>query len=286
MKLQKRRCRRLAIPPNWKNVWIARSPSAHIQAFGEDDAGRRQYIYHPDWIEGRDAHKFDCLVNFSENLPRVRARIKRILRSSEDTELIALAAIVKLLDEGALRIGSPRYAQSSGALGATTLRASNITLGAEVIEIDFIGKGGKPRHVELQDQDLHDALEQVMDLEGPHLFDLPSRTITPTLVNDFLHDLFNDRYTAKHFRTWAGSVAAARVYRRSTETPPSLKALCEAASTRLGNTPAIAKASYIHPTILDSAREKILYAPEDFISGPPRLRVDERACHGIITRDK
>ncbi|MDF1681898.1 hypothetical protein [Ponticaulis sp.] len=275
----RRRCEKLAIPPAWQDVWIAPSASAHIQAYGTDEAGRRQYIYHPLWTDARADLKFDQLEEFGLRLPRIRKCVRRILHGSQDEEALALAGIVSLLDLGGLRIGSERYQTSSGTVGATTLSAQHIRIDSDKLELDFPAKGGTQRHVELEDEDLIAAVKQCQKSDAEYVFARNGRPVSAGRVNDFLEDCCGARFTAKTFRTWKGSVAATSALKKTSK--PTIKVVSEAASDALGNTPAIARKSYIHPRIIDAASDGL---ESILMAGPTRLRADERRCFYLITR--
>ncbi|MAP94310.1 MAG: hypothetical protein CMK07_05105 [Ponticaulis sp.] len=267
------RCRSLAIPPAWQDVWIATSAKAHIQAFGQDEAGRRQYIYHPDWQHARETAKFDSLLDFARALPRIRKQVRECLTSSECEQSLAICTVVGLLDEGSLRIGSRRYFERAGTVGATTLSREHIKLSSDHLELDFPAKGGKQRHVEIDDSDLIEAVQHFLS-DNPSAA-APLIQVSAGQVNDFLQDVAGHRYTAKHFRTWNGSVAASEAIFRS-DGGTSIKAAADC----LGNTPAISRKSYIHPTILDH----VSAPPDPFpAGGPTRLRAAERRCFGLIS---
>ncbi len=272
------RCEKLAIPPAWKDVWIAPSQDAHIQAFGTDEAGRRQYIYHPLWTDARADLKFDQLEAFGQRLPRLRNCVRRILAGSQDREVLALAGIVSLLDLGGLRIGSQRYLTTSGAVGATTLSPDHIHIAKDRLELDFPAKGGTQRHVEIEDEDLIAAVEHCQRTNAEFVFAHGDHPLSAGRVNDFLEDCCGARFTAKTFRTWKGSVAATSALKSADR--PTIKLLSEAAAEALGNTPTIARNSYIHPNIIDAASEGIDSLE---LAGPTRLRADERRCFYLIT---
>ena len=275
---QRRRCKDLAIPPAWTDVWISPDAKSHIQAFGEDEGGRRQYIYHPDWRVAADSAKFADLPIFAERLPRLRTHIRRIFDDSEDTDTLALSAVVALLDAGGLRIGSRRHKARTGAVGALTLQKRNIRFEGDGVSLHFKGKGGKPHDIAIVDPEVTSVLRQLTHDHGGDVFQVSGRSLGETDVNGFIADHMGLDFTAKDFRTWGGSVAAT-AWLRSTDRP-SLKGAADAASRWLGNTPAIAKSAYIHPVILDCARDG---KPVCESSRPTRLRIDERACYGTIS---
>ncbi len=275
-------CEALAVPPAWTDVWISPDPKAHVLAYGSDEAGRRQYIYHPDWRHACEQAKFEDLLHFADRLPRLRARVRRDLgRKQMDRERV-LAGLVRLIDHGGLRVGHNRFRNGSGAMGATTLSPETVQVKGTHIEIDFQGKGGRERHVELNDAGLARILKRLAAENEENLFQIEDHRINADEVNDWIGDVMGLAFTAKDFRTWTGSVAAAG-YLRRTKDKITLKAMSEAAADRLGNTPAIALSSYIHPVLADMARDGRVI---ERLAGPARLRKDERACYAAIGGDK
>ena len=274
----RQRCVELAIPPAWKEVWIAPSPRAHIQAIGRDEAGRRQYIYHPIWQESRNMAKFQSLIPFATCLPRIRSAVRKRLQESEDRRELALAAIISLLDEGSLRVGSREHRAKSGAIGATTLLRNHISITSDHLELDYPGKGGQMRHVEVEDEDLVSAMRELMSDRPKEVFNHDEIHLSAASVNDTLKAMTGTRFTAKHFRTWNGSVAASERLYKSPDTA-SIKAISEACAEELGNTPAISRSSYIHPKIIEATGNP----PDYSAAGPTRLRAAERRCFWLIS---
>lgn len=274
----RQRCLELAIPPAWQDVWIAPSSKAHIQVLGTDEAGRRQYIYHPIWLERRNLAKFESLIAFADCLPRIRKRVRTMLQAPQTQHDLAVASVISLLDEGSLRLGSPEHRKRTGAIGATTLMSKHITLCSDHLELDYPGKGGKMRHVEVEDEDLTSAMQTLLADRPRNVFRQEEIRVSPDTINSVLKDMTGTRFTAKHFRTWNGSVAASEWLHRHPD-QASIKAISEAAADELGNTPAISRSSYIHPRIIESASN-----PPDFeCAGPTRLRASERRCYWLIT---
>lgn len=274
------RCAALAIPPAWRNVWICPDPDGHIQAYGEDDEGRRQYIYHPDWRAAADAAKFADLPRFAERLPRIRARVKRALLGANDEHTLALAAVVALMDMAGLRIGSRRHHDRTGAVGAVTLCRRHLKFERDAVTLHFTGKSGKDQRITVDAPELCGALGRLADgAKRSAIFEGEGRMVRESEVNAFIHELAGLEFSAKDFRTWGGSAAAAG-YLRHTE-QPSIKGASEAAADWLGNTPAIARNSYIHPEVIEQARAGEGWRKQ---AGPSRLLADERALYALITR--
>lgn len=244
------RCRALVLPPAWTDVWICPNPRGHIQATGRDEAGRLQYRYHPTWSAARNSAKFDDLIAFGHALPELRRRVRHDLTHSDCPRDLRLAAIVRLLDKGALRIGR----SGRKTYGAVSLRKSHVRIEGHRVICAYKGKGGTARRVTVRDKLLARTLDHLMAEKGVFLF--RSRKIRPTAqdVNAYIQDTLGLPFTAKDFRTWKGSVAAVEALARNE--PATVKTVCEAAAGVLGNTPAIAKSSYIHPVLLDMARAR------------------------------
>lgn len=274
----------LAIPPAYKNVWICLDGNGHLQSTAYDDAGRKQYRYHEDWRAFRDAKKFNALVDFGDNLPRLRRRISRDLRRKEMDHRFATAALLRLIDKGALRIGNANYSQQNGSFGATTLRVKHLTISSDSIKLDYTAKGKKRIRKTIKDKTLNRVLEQIQDLPGREVFQYVGQdgniySLGSAQVNDYMRE----RFTAKTFRTWHGSVAAFKVA-ETTQKTLTIKAMAEASSDRLHNTPAISRTSYIHPAILklsdlpDQERNDLLEEVRLTTERVPRLRSPEARC--------
>ena len=244
------RCRALVLPPAWKDIWICPNPRGHIQATGRDEAGRVQYRYHPTWAAARNSAKFDDLIAFGHALPELRRRVRHDLTYSDCPRELRLAAIVRLLDKGALRIGR----SGRKTYGAVSLRKSHVTIEGRRVICAYKGKGGTPRRVQVRDALLAKTLTSFLDERGAFLF--RCRKVRPVAqdVNTYIQETLGLAFTAKDFRTWKGSVAAVDSLASCDDI--TIKRVTQAAADALGNTPAIAKSSYIHPVILELARDK------------------------------
>lgn len=263
------RIRTIVIPPAWKDVWICADPQGHIQVVGTDDAGRRQYIYHPDWTRSRDKGKYARALQLAETLPRARSRATASLRRSELDRERVLAAAFRLLDRSALRIGSQRYLLQHGSRGLTTLRRRDAAVADALVSLAFSGKSGQRQAIEIADPDLAAAI--LLLIEGrpssPLLAWQRARRrvpLTPTEVNAYVRALTGGPFTAKDFRTLRGTVVAADTLARIgiAETARAVqKAEVEAvraAAAALGNTPAVARSSYIDPRVFERFRSGLL----------------------------
>jgi DNA topoisomerase-1 len=213
------RIRRLAIPPAWTDVWICAAANGHLQATGRDARGRKQYRYHPDWSAGREANKFDRLREFGRALPAIRRQVAHDLRRAPLSRPAVLATVVRLLETTLIRVGNEEYARTNGSYGLTTLRDRHVDIGRERVRFHFCGKSGKLHHVELQDRQLAARLRRLQHLPGQELFVYKDETgrlhsINSDDVNDYLHAIAGDGFSAKDFRTWAGTLTAASLLSR------------------------------------------------------------------------
>jgi len=261
----KERIAALAIPPAWTEVWICPYPNGHIQATGVDAAGRRQYLYHPTWRRQKDRIKYDRALSLAESLPAARGRVTRDLRLPEPVRERALAAAFRLLDLGSLRVGSDRYFEEHGSHGLTTLLCSHATVSGDRIALSFPAKSGQPWESEIVDADLA-AVIRSLKRRGPSARLLAYRDgrvwnpVAAEEVNDYVRERTGGEFTAKDFRTLHGTVAAAvSLAEHGPERTPAARARAvvqamKDAAEVLGNTPAIAKASYVDPRLIDHYR--------------------------------
>ena len=261
------RIRRLAIPPAYTRVWISHLPNGHLQATGFDARGRKQYRYHPDWHSSRTADKFARLGAFGRALSRIRARVARDLRPRPSEHGVALtrdrvlATLVRLLDTTYVRIGNDEYARSNGSYGLTTLRNPHAKVRGSVLQLRFRGKSGVMHAVTVDDARVAEIVRRCQHLPGQELFqyeasDASLHSVGSGDVNDYLCAAAGgERFTAKDFRTWHGTVQALELTRRACrgEVPDltSGKQVLAEVARRLGNTPAVCRKSYIHPEVLN-----------------------------------
>ena len=250
---ERARIEALAVPPAYEQVWICVRADGHLQATGRDTRARKQYRYHPDWSEAQSRTKFDQLADFGEALPRIRARIRRDLDTDPGTLSFALAAATYLIDRTALRVGHADYARENGSYGALTLRRRHLKITPERIELRFTAKGGKKVRRTVSDKRLQQLLGTINDLPGATLLtwvddDGKAHPLSSHQLNDYLASAGgDDRFTAKTFRTWAGTLAA---YECAEKGGATIKAIAAAASDQLHNTPTVARNSYIHPDVI------------------------------------
>jgi DNA topoisomerase-1 len=253
------RIRKLAIPPAYTSVWICPSPDGHLQATGRDARGRKQYRYHETWRLERDTGKFDRLLHFAQALPGLRRKVQRQLEQREHTRELVLATIVRLLDTTLIRVGNDQYAKENGSFGLTTLRNRHVRIEGEHLKLSFRGKSGVRHEVEVKDPRVLRVVRRCLHLPGQELFQYRSADAEPHAigsgdVNDYLHSLCGERFTAKDFRTWHGTVLALETLRKfcgAAGESFTLKQLLAEVSQSLGNTPAVCRKAYIHPGVLE-----------------------------------
>jgi DNA topoisomerase-1 len=257
------RIRALVIPPAWTNVWICPNPEGHIQAVGRDARGRKQYRYHPRWREVRDETKFDRMADFGKLLPKVRARVKRDLKRSGLPREKVLATIVKLLETTLARVGNEEYTKQNDSYGLTTLRNRHVDVRGPKVNFYFRGKSGKHHAISVTDPHLAKIVRRLRDLPGYELFqyideDGERRSIGSTDVNDYLREITGADFTAKDFRTWAGTVLAIEAlcecepFTTQKQAKKNVVMAVEKVAERLGNTVAVCKKCYIHPAVFDT----------------------------------
>jgi DNA topoisomerase-1 len=253
----------LAVPPAWNDVWICPDPDGHIQATGRDMRRRKQYRYHPRWREVRDETKYDRVIEFGRALPRIRARVDTDLGRRGLTRERVLAATVRLLDLTLARVGNAEYAKANGSYGLTTMRTRHVDIDGERIRLSFRGKGGKRVTADVRDRRVATVLQRCTTLPGEELFQYLDEnndvhTVTSDDVNTYLREISGSEFTAKDFRTWAGTVTAARALRELgafdslREAKRHVGQAIEQAAGQLGNTAAICRRCYVHPQVLDA----------------------------------
>ena len=252
----------LAIPPAWKNVEIARSKSANVQARGYDSAGRLQSIYHPTFRLRQEKLKFDRILRFAEHLPALRRQVDKDLARKRLDKHKVLAAIVRLIDEAYFRVGNERYAKEHQTYGVTTLRSKHIETTTTTVTFDFIGKSGKEHVKTIKDPQLARIIKQLDELPGYEIFryqdkDGAMHDLHAADVNAYIKEYMGEEFTAKDFRTWGGTLlATSAVIKEELEPEASQTArkravtqIVKRVAKRLGNTPAIARSSYIDPRV-------------------------------------
>lgn len=253
------RIQRLAIPPAYTEVWICPSARGHLQATGRDARGRKQYRYHADWQASREQQKFDRLRDFGRTLPRIRRAVTRDLNSQELTLDTVVAAIVRLLDRTALRVGNEAYAAENGSFGLSTLRNRHVRTRAASMEIRFRGKSGVEQAARLHDAATARIVQRCQELPGQHLFqyvddDGRCWPVRSQHVNDYLRRVSGDDFTAKDFRTWHASVLALKLTAGLASPAPAgaVVEVVREVARQIGNTQAVCRRFYIHPLVLET----------------------------------
>ncbi|HEY5089890.1 MAG TPA: DNA topoisomerase IB, partial [Polyangia bacterium] len=269
------RVRALAIPPAWTDVWICPRPNGHLQATGRDARGRKQYRYHCRWREERDGTKYARLVHFGSALPVLRRRVAADLERRGLPRPKVLATVVRLLETTFIRVGNEEYARSNRSFGLTTLEDRHVDFRGGVIRFHFRGKSGVFHQVAVDDPKLARIVRQCRDIPGQELFQYRdeagnAQTIDSADVNGYIRELTGDEFTAKDFRTWAGTVLAAvalheiatSVTRARARSPRPARATAsgvaraiEQVAARLGNTPSVCRKCYVHPAVISAYLE-------------------------------
>lgn len=255
-----KRIRALAIPPAWRQVWIAPFDNAHLAATGRDARGRKQYRYHQDFAAVRDRAKYAHLTRFAAGLPALRKQLAVDLRRPGLPRDKVLAVVVTLLEESLIRIGNEGYARDNGSFGLTTLRNRHVKVKGGELRFTFRGKSGKDWKLTVHDNRIAKLVRGCQELPGQHLFEYQGddgtvQAITSTDVNAYLHDICGDDVSAKDFRTWAGTVEAALAFDALEDKYPSKKTVKDVVAQvaeRLGNTIAVCRKCYIHPAVFEA----------------------------------
>lgn len=260
------RIRALAVPPAWTDVWICPRANGHIQAIGRDVKGRKQYRYHADWSTARSTNKFDRLPAFARALPKLRAQVEHDLGLRGVCKAKVLATAVRLLELTLIRIGNAVYAKQNRSYGLTTLHKRHLEMDGAALTFEFRGKSGKDHSVSVRDRRLARVVRALEDLPGQQLFKYRDAEgglcpVTSDDVNAYIREAMGDQFSAKDFRTWAGTVSAARAL-RDMEPPTSptdarrkITVCVKAVSGLLGNTPTVCRASYVHPKVFELYQE-------------------------------
>ncbi len=263
------RCKALVIPPAWRDVWICPHPRGHLQAVGTDEAGRRQYIYHPAWVEQRSAEKYDRVLRFGRRLPRVRERVLDDLARDEVSQQVGCAVAVRLLDLGYFRIGNDVYAEENGSFGLTTLERRHVRLVKGVLVFEFVGKSGIEHRIEVDDPLVAAPLDRMRKRRSAvdqcllaFRVERRWRSLGPDAVNEYLREISGLDASAKDFRTWHATVLAAAALAEAPgpEATKTARKRAVAGTMRevaeyLGNTPALARSAYVDPRVVDAYDE-------------------------------
>ena len=296
------RIRLLVIPPAWEDVWICPVDDGHLQATGRDDKGRKQYLYHPRWVHLRNEGKFGRLLHFGRALPTLRSQVHEHLTLSSLSREKVLATVVRLLDKTFIRIGNMQYYQQNNAFGLTTLRDRHVTIEGERIRFEFQGKSGVQRTVSLANRQLARIVRQCREVPGYRLFQYYDEAgrrqpIESHDVNNYLREITRRDFTAKDFRTWGGSVTALQELQHR-EVPSSetainrqLVEIIDAVAERLGNTRAVCRQYYIHPSLFTAYRQRWLsdvcnhtVSRQNKADSPHALSPEEQALMRVMRR--
>jgi DNA topoisomerase I len=293
------RIRALAIPPAWNDVWICANPNGHLQATGHDARGRKQYRYHPRWREIRDQDKYANLIDFAHALPRIRRRVATHLRRRGLPREKVLAAVVKLLETTLVRVGNEEYAKSNKSFGLTTMRDRHANVRSASVHIEFNGKSGVHHEMNVHNPQLAKIVAQCQDLPGQQLFQYVDADgvvcdVGSSDVNEYLQQISGRDFTAKDFRTWAGTALAAQALKEFEDFDSKAAAkrnitkAIERVAERLGNTNAVCRKCYIHPAVIDAYMDRSLVetfkerAEAELRTSLARLPAEEAAVLALL----
>ncbi|HVT99237.1 MAG TPA: hypothetical protein VHE33_17155 [Acidobacteriaceae bacterium] len=257
-----KRIQSLVIPPAWTDVWICANPRGHLQATGRDARGRKQSRYHPRWRAVRDETKYERMLLFGTALKGIRARVEEDLAVPGLPRNKVLATIVRLMERTLIRVGNEEYARENGSYGLTTMRRKHVEIHGSTVTFRFKGKSGKQHTVGVEDRRLARIVRQTQDLPGYELFEYlddagEPHKVDSADVNDYLREISSEDFTAKDFRTWAGSVLASLALREfeefesETQAKKNVVDAIKRVAQRLGNTPAVCRKCYVHPAVLE-----------------------------------
>lgn len=257
------RIKRIAIPPAWRKAWICPSPNGHIQATGCDARGRKQYRYHDRWREMRDENKYEKTALFGAALPKIRKRVKSDLELPGMPRNKVIGTVVQLLERTLIRVGNEEYARENKSFGLTTMRDRHVDVRGSKLRFRFRGKSGREHEVDLTDRRTAKIVSQLQDIPGQDLFQYVDGEgevceLTSQDVNDYLREITGEDFTAKDFRTWAGTVLTAIAlnaqerFETKKQAEVNIKAAISAVAKILGNTPAICRKCYVHPAVLEA----------------------------------
>jgi DNA topoisomerase I len=257
------RLKRLAIPPAWTEVWVSPSANGHIQATGRDARGRKQYVYHERWREVRDENKYDRIISFGKALPRIRKRVAQDLKLPGLPREKVLATVVQLLESTFIRIGNEEYARENKSFGLTTMKDRHVEVKGAKLRFRFRGKSGREHEIDVTDRRTAKIISKLQDLPGQDLFQYVDdggeiHDITSQDVNEYLRAITGEDFSAKDFRTWAGTVLTAialkaqEKFETQKQAKSNINTAIRAVAKILGNTPAICRKCYVHPAVLEN----------------------------------
>jgi DNA topoisomerase-1 len=295
------RIRSLVIPPARKDVWICPYANGHLQATGRDARGRKQSRYHPHWREVRDENKYERMMTFAKALPGIRRRVEDDLATPGLPRQKVLATIVRLLEVTFIRVGNEAYAKENKSYGLTTMRGRHVRVKGSTVTFDFKGKSGVHHTIDLNDRRMAKIVKRCQDLPGYELFqyvdeDGSHHAVDSSDVNEYLKEISNQPFTAKDFRTWAGTVLACMMLREfeQFETDKQAKTnvtrAIEQVAARLGNTPSVCRKCYVHPVILDCYLSGVMIetvkqrVKDEKLEHAAAMRKDELAVMQLLER--
>lgn len=293
------RIKSLAIPPAWTDVWICNNPNGHLQATGRDAKGRKQSRYHPRWREVRDEAKYERMLLFAEALPKIRAHVENDLARPGLPREKVLATVVRLLETTYIRVGNEEYARTNHSYGLTTMRNRHVTVSGSTVRFCFEGKSGVKHRIDVNDRKLAKIVKRCYDVPGYELFQYLDEegnphSIDAADVNEYLKMITDQPFTAKDFRTWAGTVMASMVLQEfeaaktQTEAKRNVVAAIKRVAAELGNTPAVCRKCYVHPAVLEryltgggasAVKQAVAEAKEDTSA----LRPEEMALLDLLS---
>jgi len=264
----------IALPPAYKDAWFCTDPDGHLQATGIDDRGRKQYRYHPEFRARAEASKFAGLAEFGKALPKIRRKVDKDLKKRSLSRDKVVAAVVRLLDDDYLRVGSEEYAKHNQSYGATTLLSRQVKDDGRKVRMRFKGKSGVQQEVTITDRTLRRIVRQLQELPGQALFqyvngDGNPHPISSTEVNDYIREASGGDFTAKHFRTWGATVLAfEQMLKKADDARISVRTMIEPVAEALGNTIAMSRKAYVHPALIAAVKDN----PRDPLKGLERPR--------------
>ena len=274
------RLKRLGIPPAWKDVWISPAADGHIQATGRDARGRKQYLYHERWREIRDENKYDRIIAFGKALPKIRRRVANDLKLAGLPRNKVLATVAQLLERTFIRIGNEEYARDNKSFGLTTMKDRHVEVKGAKLRFRFRGKSGREHEVDVTDRRIAKIISKLQDLPGQDLFQYVGEDgeigdVTSQDVNEYLREITGEDFSAKDFRTWAGTVLTAialqaqEKFETKKQAKSNINTAIKAVAQILGNTPAICRKCYVHPAVLEN------YLDQESIEGLRQMTEDE-----------
>lgn len=295
------RIKSLVIPPAWTGVWISPHPKGHLQATGRDARGRKQSRYHPRWREVRDETKYERMMIFGAALPTIRERVEQDLGMPGLPRPKVLATIVRLMEVTLIRVGNEEYARQNQSYGLTTMRNKHVEVDGSTVTFHFQGKSRVQHTVDITDRRLARIVQRCQDIPGYELFqyvdnDGTHHSVDSADVNEYLREIAGQEFTAKDFRTWAGSVLACEMlwefekFESETEAKRNVVQAIKQVATRLGNTPSVCRKCYVHPVVLDCYMSGAMLegvkrqVQEEEAGEPAALRRQEEALLKLLRR--